>query len=58
MTTPDTLARLRAVIEDELGEFRQLADLPAREIDAIAARLVRAVEPVLAPVATERRPAA
>ena len=34
---------LRTSIEEELGEFRHFADLPATEIEAMAARLVRLV---------------
>lgn len=56
--TTDILARLRAILEEELGEFRPLADLPASEIETMAARLARALEPVLAPEATSQRPAA
>jgi hypothetical protein len=39
----DATARLCATIEEELGAFRQLADLPSTEIEAIAARLTRAI---------------
>ena len=41
----DTTARLRATIEEELGRFRRFADLPAVEIEEMAARIVRAVAP-------------
>lgn len=34
---------LRTSIEEELGGFRPFADLPATEIEAMAARLVRLV---------------
>lgn len=34
---------LRASIEEELGAFRAFADLPATEIEAMAARLTRVV---------------
>lgn len=34
---------LRTSIEEELGGFRHFADLPATEIEAMAARLVRLV---------------
>ena len=41
----DTPARLRATIEDELGRLRRFADLPAVEIEEMAARIARAVAP-------------
>ena len=44
----DITARLRATIEEELGGFRRFADLPATEIEDMAARLVRAIAPHLA----------
>ena len=44
----DIIARLRATIEEELGAFRRFADLPATEIEDMAARLVRAIAPHLA----------
>lgn len=47
MTTTDTLARARAILEEELGEFRAFADLPTSELEAMSARLVRALAPVL-----------
>jgi len=50
----DAMARVRAVLEEELGEVRPLADLPARDIEAIAARLARALAPVLGPAADRR----
>jgi hypothetical protein len=57
--TMDILARIRAVIEDELGEFRPFADLPAAEIEAMADRLTRALAPLVEPTAeAERRSAA
>lgn len=43
MIDMDKLGRLRAVIEDELGEFVPLANLPARDIEAMAERLTRAI---------------
>jgi hypothetical protein len=49
-------ARLCATIEEELGGFRQLADLPSIEIEEIAARIVRAIEPLIA-AADGREPA-
>ena len=51
MTEPsskDATARLRATIEEELGRFRRFADVPATELEAMAARLVRAIEPLIA----------
>lgn len=51
MTGHDTTARLAALIEEELGNFRAFADLPATEIETMARRLARAVEPALAPAA-------
>jgi hypothetical protein len=45
---PDATARLRAAIEEELGAFRRFADVPSVEIEAMAARLTRAIEPFLA----------
>ena len=41
----DPSAQLRATIEEELGAFRQFADLPAVEIEDMAARIVRAIAP-------------
>ncbi|WP_181164618.1 hypothetical protein [Amaricoccus solimangrovi] len=38
---------LRASIEEELGGFRHFADLPATEIEAMAARLVRVVNDIV-----------
>lgn len=43
-------AHLRATIEEELGAFRQFADLPATEIEEMAARIARAVAPYVAGV--------
>lgn len=43
----DTEARLRAVIEEELASLRRLADAPTVEIEEIAARIARAITPVL-----------
>ncbi len=42
------VAHVRGIIEEELGAFRPLADLSATEIEAMAAKLTRALEPVLA----------
>ncbi len=49
MSNTTITARVRAILEDELGEFRPFADLPASEIETMAARLTRALSPVLAP---------
>ena len=43
----DTTARVRATIEEELGKFRRLADVPAVEIEEMAARIARAVAPLM-----------
>ena len=51
----NTTARLRATIEEELGAFRRLADLPSTEIEEMAARLARAIAPYVA--VDEQRPA-
>ena len=48
--TSDITARLRATIEEELGRFRRFADLPATEIEEMAARLVRAIAPHVAAI--------
>ena len=47
MLEQDKATAIRAAIEEELGSFRPFADLPATEIEAMAARLVRAVAPFL-----------
>jgi hypothetical protein len=44
----ESAVRLRQAIEEQLGEFRACADLPATEIEAMAERLARAVEPFFA----------
>ena len=44
----DISARVCATIEEELGAFRRLADLPSTEIEEMAARLTRAIAPHLA----------
>jgi hypothetical protein len=43
----DTKARLRATIEEELGRFRRFADVPAVEIEEMAARITRAIAPIV-----------
>ncbi|MBP7001774.1 hypothetical protein [Amaricoccus sp.] len=58
MTHHDAPARLRAVLEEELGEHRLLAQLPASEIEALAERLARAIEPVVFPAEVAQRSAA
>lgn len=47
-------ARLRAVIEEELGSYQRFADATSVEIDGMANRLVRAIAPLLAREATPR----
>ena len=47
MLEQDKAAAIQAAIEEELGSFRLFADLPATEIEAMAARLARAVTPFL-----------
>ncbi len=47
MKTTDLSAQVRAILEEELSEFRAFADLPASGIEIIAARLTRALAPVL-----------
>lgn len=47
MSKDHTLARLRAEFEEQLGGYRAFADLPSTEIEAMAERLTRAVEPFL-----------
>jgi hypothetical protein len=54
MLEQDITARLRATIEEELGGFRPLADLPATEIEAMAARIARAVAPLVGAAETRR----
>lgn len=49
MLEQDSTARLRATIEEELGRFRRFATLPATEIEEMAARLVRAIAPLVTP---------
>jgi hypothetical protein len=55
MLEQNMIARVRATIEEELGSFRPLADLPATELEAMAERITRAIAPLLP---TERRNAA
>jgi hypothetical protein len=40
-------ARLRATIEEELGTFRQFADVPSADLEEMAARIARVVAPFL-----------
>ena len=47
MLEQDRAARVRAAIEEELGTFRPFADLPATEIEEMAARIARALAPFL-----------
>lgn len=44
----ETAARIRQALEEQLGEFRVCAELPATEIEAMAERLARAVAPFVA----------
>jgi hypothetical protein len=46
----ETSARVRATIEEELGKFRRLADVPAVEIEEMAARIARAIAPLMGAV--------
>jgi hypothetical protein len=43
----DVTARLRATIEEELGAFRRLANVPSAELEEMAARLARVVAPLI-----------
>jgi hypothetical protein len=60
MINPDLRAQVRQILEEELGEFRSFSEQSASEIEAMAARLTRALEPVLAVRASDgaRRDAA
>ncbi len=51
--TNHNLSRACAILEEELGEIRQFADFPASEIEAIAARLARALTPLIEAPAAE-----
>lgn len=57
MIDAEKLGRLRIVIEDELGEFVPFANLPARDIEAMAERLARAIGQHLAANYEESRAA-
>lgn len=48
MLEQDKAARVRAAIEEELGTFRPFADLPATDLEEMAARIARAIAPYLA----------
>ncbi|WP_424934152.1 hypothetical protein [Amaricoccus macauensis] len=39
-----TEMKVRALIEEQLGEFRQFAGLPSAEIEAMALRITRAIK--------------
>ena len=54
MPEQDITARMRATIEEELGSYRPFADLTSVELETMASRLVRAIEPLLAPGETDR----
>ena len=43
----DLAAHLCEAIEEELGKFRRLADVPAVEIEEMAARIARAIAPLV-----------
>ena len=43
-------ARLRATIEEELGSFRQLADVPSTDLEEMAARIFKSIRPYLGAV--------
>ena len=43
----DPAAHLCEAIEEELGKFRRLADVPAVEIEEMAARITRAIAPLV-----------
>jgi hypothetical protein len=47
MLEQDTTARIRATIEDELGSFRAISDLPATQLEEMAERITRAIAPLL-----------
>lgn len=47
MLEQDMISKLSTVIEEELGSFRPFADLPATEVEAMAARLARTISPFL-----------
>lgn len=47
LETNPLLSRIALIVEEELGNIRAFADLPAIELEAIAARLVRVVAPYL-----------
>ena len=48
MLEPNSLlSRIAAVVEEELGNVRAFADLPATELEAIATRLVRVLAPFI-----------
>lgn len=49
MHEQDRNARVRATIEEELGQLRHSAHLPASALEEMAARLTRALAPYLAP---------
>ena len=55
MLEQDIISLVRTTIEEELGTFRPLADLPATELEAMAERITRAIAPLLP---AERRDAA
>ena len=46
----DITAQLRATIEEELGALRRFADVPSSELEEMAARIARAIQPFLGEV--------
>lgn len=51
MSNTDLRAQVQEILEEELGELRSFSEHPASEIEAMAARLTRALEPVLGQLA-------
>lgn len=47
MLQQDFLTRVSAVIEEELGALRAFSDLPSTELESMASRITRAIEPYL-----------
>ncbi len=41
------LTRIAAIVEEELGNVRAFADLPATELESIATRIVRVLAPYI-----------
>lgn len=49
MTGTSKIVRIQTLIEEELGEFRAFADLPASDLEVMAQRLTRAIAPLVEP---------